>query len=592
MKRTSNFLLALVLFLFCSNTEVKAQEAYKVHSHNDYNQQLPFWYAYSNGAASIEADLFLKNDTLYVTHSKDEIVPHHTFEKLYLERLKSLSSSGDLRELQVLIDLKSEAYTTLQKLVEVLENYPSLIKENTLHFVISGNRPKPSDYKNYPDFIWFDHQNLNDIDSIPLDKVALVSLSFKNYTVWNGYGRPTAADAKKVQAAIAKAKSSGKPFRFWATPDTKTAWARLAKMGVDYINTDQPALAKQYLDKLEVNTYQKETPIKVYQPEYKYDTYSPPKNIILMIGDGNGLAQISAAIIANQGNLTLTSIKDIGLVKTASNDDLVTDSAGGATAMATGSKSNNRAIGVDSKGKVLPNIIDITSNHGYTTAIVSTDAIYGATPASFYAHRVERDDTQGILTDLKQSKLNFFMTGGKSEEETINDVFVTQKMETFTTFKEPTAIYLGDNKVPSIKEGRKNVFPESVKLALEVLNSKKEPFFLMVEGAQIDNGGHSNSTRGIVEEMLDFDKVIAEALQFADKNQHTLVVIAADHETSGFGIVGGEEDKGMVQGDFLTVDHTGIMVPLFSYGPGAHYFNGVYENTAIFEKIIEVLALD
>ena len=140
-----------------------------------------------------------------------------------------------------------------------------------------------------------------------------------------------------------------------------------------------------------------------------------------------------------------------------------------------------------------------------------------------------------------------------------------------------------------MSNGRGEMLPKSVAIALSVLESEDEPFFLMVEGAQIDNGGHSNSTSDIVQEMLDFDKAIAEALKFADAHQNTLVIITADHETSGFGIVGGSLENGKIHGDFLTVDHTGIMVPLFAYGPKAKNFNGVYENTEIFNKILEIL---
>ncbi|MBO0321648.1 alkaline phosphatase [Muricauda sp. CAU 1633] len=588
MNKRILFILIAFLVLLGAGA-LQAQGAYKVHSHNDYAQELPFWYAYSNGAASIEADVFLKNNELFVTHSEDEIVPDRTFQRLYLDRLQDLYQSGELREIQLLVDIKSDAYQTLEKLVEVLKQYPSLLESEKVRFVISGNRPKPGEYDNYPDFIWFDHQNLDELNTISLEKVALVSVSYKDYSVWNGYGRMTASDFDKVKFVIEKAKKSGKPFRFWATPDTKTAWARLAKLGVDYINTDEPALAKQYLDKLDENTFKKENPVVVYQPKYGYDPNAAPKNVILMIGDGNGLAQISAAMIANQGNLTLAGIKNIGLVKTASYDDLITDSAAGATAMATGTKTNNRAIGVDQNGKALTNLVDLVSEKGFNTAIVTTDAIYGATPSSFYAHRVARDDTDGLVEDLKQSKLDFFISGGQNQENAIKDVFATQKMDVFETFQQPTAIYLGENKVPSVQNGRKNAFPNAVKKALEVLNTKEEPFFLMVEGAQIDNGGHSNSTSDIVEEMLDFDQAIAEALQFADTHQNTLVVITADHETSGFGIVAGNVNEGIVQGDFLTVDHTGIMVPLFAYGPQSQHFGGVYENTEVFQKILKAV---
>lgn len=587
MNKRILFILIAFLVLLGAGA-LQAQGTYKVHSHNDYAQELPFWYGYSNGAASIEADVFLKNNELFVTHSEDEIVPSRTFQRLYLDRLQSLLQPGELRELQLLVDIKSDAHKTLKKLVEVLKQYPSLLKSEKVRFVISGNRPKPVEYANYPDFIWFDHQNLDELNTISLEKVALVSVSYKDYSVWNGYGRMTAPDLEKVKTAIEKAKKTGRPFRFWATPDTKMAWARLAKLGVDFINTDEPALAKQFLEKLDGNTFKKENPVAVYQPKYEYDPNSIPKNIILMIGDGNGLAQISAAMIANQGNLTVTGIKNIGLVKTASYDDLITDSAAGATAMATGTKTNNRAIAVDPNGKALTSLVDITNDYGFNTAIVTTDAIYGATPSSFYANRVERDDTEGLVEDLKKSKLNFFISGGQNQEGSIKDAFATQSMESFDSFQEPTAIYLGDNKVPSVQNGRGKAFPNAVRKALEVLHTKEEPFFLMVEGAQIDNGGHSNSTSDIVQEMLDFDQAIAEALRFADADQNTLVVITADHETSGFGIVGGNLSEGMVQGDFLTTDHTGIMVPLFAYGPQSDKFTGIFDNTEIFRKILKV----
>lgn len=308
-----------------------------------------------------------------------------------------------------------------------------------------------------------------------------------------------------------------------------------------------------------------------------------------MIGDGNGLAQISSAMIANRGNLTVTGLKNIGLVKTASADDLITDSAAGASAMATGNKTNNRAIGVDTEGKPMTNLVDVLGGKGFNTAIVTTNAIFGATPSSFYAHRIERDDTPGLVEDLNKSQLDFFIAGGKNEKGTIDRVFTERTLETFNDFEKPTAIYLGENKAPTMENDRGSVFPTAIRKSLEVLGKRKEPFFLMVEGAQIDNGGHSNSTKDIVREMLDFDQAIAEALKFADAHKNTLVVITADHETSGFGIVGGSLEEGTVQGDFLTVDHTGIMVPLFAYGPQANSFNGVYENTEIFAKIVRIL---
>lgn len=580
------------IFYFCTASfGLLAQTTQKVHSHNDYEQTYPFWLAYTSNAASIEIDVFLKDNKLYVTHQEDEIIPERTIERLYLEPIKKLANTGELRELQLLIDLKSEAYTTLADLIRRLEKYPSLINNTKLTIVISGNRPLLTDYKNYPNYINFDYQDLDNLEDIPLAKIALVSYNFKKLSSWNGYGRMVSNDLEKVKQAIKKANAVNKPFRFWATPDTKTAWASLANLGVDYINTDKPTEAFLHISSLSKNTYTLADKQLVYKPLYKYKQTKSPKNIILMIGDGNGLAQISAAMIANRGALTLTQIKNIGLSKTAAADALNTDSAAGATAIATGNKTNNRAIGVDANGKAVPSLVEILSEKNYQTGIISTDAIYGATPAAFYAHQNERDFTTAIVDDLTSSKLNFFIAGGENMEATINKKFTTKNLIRFSNTNQPTAVYLGEKKAPPYYQ-RDNMLSESLTKALEVVNKSNKPFFLMVEAAQIDNAGHANNIEGIIEETLDFDSAIATALRFADKDKNTLVIITADHETSGLGIAGGDQDKGILQADFLTIDHTGIMVPVFAYGPKSEMFSGVYENTEIFKKIKKALKIE
>ena len=114
---------------------------------------------------------------------------------------------------------------------------------------------------------------------------------------------------------------------------------------------------------------------------------------------------------------------------------------------------------------------------------------------------------------------------------------------------------------------------------------------MMVEGSQIDWGSHQNNTIYIVEEMLDFDMTIGKVLDFASKNQETLVVITADHETGGFAMNGGDMSKGIVKGGFTTGSHTAAMVPVFAYGPGAENFTGIMENTDIPKKIMSLLGL-
>ena len=113
----------------------------------------------------------------------------------------------------------------------------------------------------------------------------------------------------------------------------------------------------------------------------------------------------------------------------------------------------------------------------------------------------------------------------------------------------------------------------------------------MAEGAQIDYGGHAENVPYVVTEMLDFDKLIGEAMRFADSNGETLVIVTADHETGGLTLLDGDLKSGYVDGNFSTNDHTAIMVPVFAYGPNSLSFRGIYENTEIYQKILKALKI-
>ncbi len=577
-----------VCLLLLLATPLLAQPAYGIHSHNDYLQDVPFWHAYSSVANSIEVDVWLRGDSLYVAHDREEITPGKTLDRLYLDDLDRLARDGSLRPVQLLIDQKSEAYTTLDSVTAAIARYPRLATGGKVTFAISGNRPAPDDYSHYPDYILFDHQDLSDLASLDLDKLALISQSFLPYSRWNGLGRMTKTDLARVDSVIQLAQATGKPFRFWATPDTKTAWAAFARLGVGYINSDHPAEARLFLDQLAQNTYPANAPVATYTPENNFPVGSKPSNIVLMIGDGNGLAQLSAARMANGGELSITHIPTLGLVNTAAADDQVTDSAAAGTAMATGVKTNNRSIGVDPAGQPLPTLVEILSAEGYQTGLITTDAIDGATPAAFYAHTDERDDSEKIIADLAASDLGFFIAGGEVKSEVIGERFTSGSLDELTALDRPTAIFNGSGKMPRVLDGRGDFLPRSVAQALSLLQKGRKPFFLLVEGAQIDSGGHANDVATIITEGLDFDQAVARALQFADTDRETLVLITADHETGGFGVAGGA-GAGEVTGSFLSTDHSGIMVPMFAYGPGAEAFTGVFENTEIFGRILAAL---
>ncbi|TMU57535.1 phosphatidylinositol-specific phospholipase C/glycerophosphodiester phosphodiesterase family protein [Flagellimonas algicola] len=231
-----------------------AQTNVGIHSHNDYEQRIPFWDAFSAGAKSIEADVFLVEGKLFVAHEEENIRPERTLETVYLLPLKRAEQMYGRKSLdfQLMIDVKSEAYTTLKAIVELLEKYRPYLKpynKTGVSIVISGNRPHEKDYANYPDFILFDCQDISGMPQQMWPKVAMISTSFRNFSKWNGTEDILVRDEKKVRGFVETAREFSKPIRFWATPDTEKAWHKLLSWGVSYINTDNPEEVQVYLKK-------------------------------------------------------------------------------------------------------------------------------------------------------------------------------------------------------------------------------------------------------------------------------------------------------------------------------------------------------
>ncbi len=324
-----------------------------------------------------------------------------------------------------------------------------------------------------------------------------------------------------------------------------------------------------------------------------------PKNIILMIGDGMGVAQIYAGLTANHGKLNLEQCTTVGFHKNQASDKYVTDSAAGATAFACGQKTYNGAIGVDASGKSIPTILEIAELNGLATGLVATCSITHATPACFISHQASRSLDENIALDFLKTDIDVFIGGGRkfftnrTDGLNLSDslkVMGYQIANTITEVKQvksgKLAAFLADEQQSKFSAGRGDELVKSTEVALNLLKSNKKGMFLMIEGSQIDWGGHGNDTQYIIDEMIDFDNAIGNVLDFAKKDGNTLVIITADHETGGFSIIGGDLKTGQVEGKFTTGNHTGVMIPVFAYGPGADKFSGIYENTDIFHKMI------
>ena len=145
--------------------------------------------------------------------------------------------------------------------------------------------------------------------------------------------------------------------------------------------------------------------------------------------------------------------------------------------------------------------------------------------------------------------------------------------------------------LPQRDSFRGQFLPQATQKSIQILDQYTEPFFMVVEGGQIDWGGHENETNYIISELLDFDKAIEVAYQYAKEQSNTLVIVTADHETGGFSINDGAYKENKLTGAFTSTYHTATMVPVFAFGPGAAHFQGVMDNTEIFFKIKQLMEL-
>ena len=329
-----------------------------------------------------------------------------------------------------------------------------------------------------------------------------------------------------------------------------------------------------------------------------------PRNIILMIGDGMGVSEVYAGMTANGGSLNLDQFRHIGFQKTHSANNYVTDSGASGTAMATGQKTNNGCIGVDTLGRDIKNIAEYAEDAGMYTGVIATSTITHATPASFVAHNLKRGAYEEIAVDFLDSGLELFIGGGRAhflhredgrnllQELESSGYFVGETLEDISPATSLPLLILTDSMaMPPAHLGRGDLLARATGISLQLLSKSAEGFFLMVEGSQIDWAGHAHNIEYLVSEMIDFDRAIGTVLDFAREDGKTLVIVTADHETGGLGINGGDFNTGEVEGGFTTDGHTGVMVPVFAYGPGAEEFAGIYENTAIFDKMKDLLQL-
>jgi alkaline phosphatase len=337
-----------------------------------------------------------------------------------------------------------------------------------------------------------------------------------------------------------------------------------------------------------------------------------PVNLILFIGDGMGVAQVYASMTVSGDDMTFPFFPVTGFSRTHSNNSYSTDSAAGGTALATGEKTNNRMISVRPDSTVLVTLFEHAKASGRSTGIICTSSLTDATPASFAAHTPLRYNYRSIAGQYVNGAADIFIGGGRNyfigetdstgQRDESDDVIIRLKdngydvvctLEDFVDSKsDRIAGLMSPEDMPRIFEGRDpGYLTTATRKAIEVLSRNRKGFILLVEGSEVDDAGHSNDTGMLTQEILDMDRAVAVAYDYARHKDNTLIVVTADHETGGMSITGGDLEKREVTGAFSITHHSGVMVPVFAFGPGSGSFSGVHDNTELFHYFYTLLAL-
>jgi len=337
-----------------------------------------------------------------------------------------------------------------------------------------------------------------------------------------------------------------------------------------------------------------------------------PRNVILMIGDGMGFAQVAMARLSLDGSkaLKMDLMQAGGMARTQSANALVTDSAAAGTAFATGLKTNNGMISVLPDGAPVETILEAAQKIGKAAGLVTNTTITHATPATFGSHVSSRGSEADIAPQYIEKKIDVLLGGGReffiakpvpgSRRTDDRDLLTEARkagyvlVETREGLAESTSsklLGLFEMDAMTTNSPEPSLAQMTTK-AIQVLSKDPQGFFLMVEGGQIDWQCHANNARGAIKQTLDFDDAIGEALKFASTRNDTLVIVTADHETGGLTILSPTSGDGTAFipscAKWSTIGHSGCNVPILANGPGADRFSGVLDNTDIPKRVAEL----
>ncbi len=329
------------------------------------------------------------------------------------------------------------------------------------------------------------------------------------------------------------------------------------------------------------------------------DDYREYKNVILMIGDGMGVNTVSATKDTRGVELNLDKMPVYGRSDTRSFIFDYTDSAAGGSALSCGVRIWANSVAIFpfypfslTKQKVPVSLTELAKANGKSAGVVTTDKTSGATPASFSAHAIARKLEKTISTQQLESYLDLIwgcesasISKEKCEKNGFTFVQTATQLEALESSSRSFAQFdfdemkncTGKKDTPSIEQ--------MTKKAIDLLDDNENGFFLMVEGACIDKFSHKNNLEGATMNLVEFDKAVGYAMDYAAKDGDTLVVVTADHETGGIKYNG-------VTGEYYYTSkgHTTADVPLYVSAKDAGFTDGaIVENRQISVQIARVM---
>ncbi len=338
---------------------------------------------------------------------------------------------------------------------------------------------------------------------------------------------------------------------------------------------------------------------------------TPPRNVVLAIGDGMGIGHLSTAaalLHGPHGGLAVESAPSVALVKTHVGNELVTGSAAGATSIATGMRTDNKMVSRLPDGRDLRTLFEAVKIRGMATGVITTSGLVDATPAAFVAHADRRTEYLEILTQMLDSNTDLLIGGdwarypkamaktgyldaARTAESAAGDRFNVIRSEDQLATAELPLVALFPAR-PGSRLSHGPPISTSVRRALDLLSTAGSGFVLLIESEDTDEAAHENDLEYLLAAMSELDQAVGVVLEFARTRADTLVIVTADHETAGPTIIDGDFKDGIAEVRWLSDDHGANWVPLFAFGPGADRFSGVIDNTDIALIVADLLDLE